>query len=86
MDGPGRPTNATVYRVTPYNVSGVANRNTGSVAGDLFFRLGDELWLPSLCRDHPELHYDRCPGGSWRDFGLTTALAIAPRARGPPLR
>ena len=68
--GPGHRENLTVYRVTPYNVSGLDNKNTGDAAGDLFFRLGDELWLRSFCRAHPELHYDRCKGGNWADAGL----------------
>jgi hypothetical protein len=66
--GTGLPTNLTVYRVTPYNLSGVASKDTGDPAGDLFFRLGDEFWLRSLCRNHPELHYDRCAlfySGAW---------------------
>ena len=67
MAGGGMRENRTVYRVTPYNVSGLADKDTGDVAGDLFFRLGDELWLRSFCKLHPELHYERCAGGSWRD-------------------
>ena len=62
--------NFCLYQVTPYNVSGLLSKNTGDPSGDLFFRLGDELWLRSLCRHHPELHYDRCPGGNWGDAGL----------------
>ena len=49
-------------QVTPYSVSGLAEKNSGTAAGDLFFRLGDELWLPAFCLAHPELHYERCPG------------------------
>ena len=70
MAGPGHRENLTLYRVTPYNLSGLDNKNTGDPAGDLFFRLGDELWLRSFCRAHPELHYDRCEGGNWADAGL----------------
>jgi hypothetical protein len=70
MAGGGVRENRTVYRVTPYNVSGLADKDTGDAAGDLFFRLGDELWLRAFCKLHPELHYERCEGGSWRDAGL----------------
>ena len=47
---------------------GLGNRNTGDAAGDLFFRLGDEMWLPSLCRSQPS--YFRCKGQAWGDFML----------------
>ena len=37
---PARPTkNMTVYRVTPVNLTGVADRNTGDDGGDVFFTL-----------------------------------------------
>ena len=35
--GPG-PTSLTLFRVTPSNVSGIVNKNTGSANGDLTFR------------------------------------------------
>lgn len=38
LAGPNRRENRTVYRVTPYNVSGLRDKDTGDAAGDLFFR------------------------------------------------
>ena len=32
------PTSLTLFRVTPSNVSGIVNKNTGSANGDLTFR------------------------------------------------
>lgn len=49
----GRPQNVTVYRLTPTNVTGVGNKNTGDAPGDIGY------WLTKknttlLCAQHPE--------------------------------
>ena len=49
----GRPTkNITVYRVTPVNLTGIADRNTGDAAGDIFFTLYVAI-APVYCRTNP---------------------------------
>ena len=53
MDGSGGGvTNHTVYRVTPRNMLGLANKNTGDAAGDVMFALS-RVNLPQLCRADP---------------------------------
>jgi hypothetical protein len=48
-----RPTrNITVYRVTPTNLTGVADRDTGDDAGDVFFSLYEAI-LPVYCPQNP---------------------------------
>eukprot|EP00936_MAST-01D_sp_MAST-1D-sp1_P000590 g590.t1 len=44
--------NITVYRVTPRNVTDLANKNTGDAAGDIMFALS-RVNLPQLCRADP---------------------------------
>ena len=36
----GEPANITVYRITPNNVTGIQNKNTGNAPGDVSFYLG----------------------------------------------
>lgn len=35
----GKPQNITLYRITPFNVSGIVNKNTGDAPGDVGFYL-----------------------------------------------
>ena len=35
----GKPQNITLYRITPFNVSGIVNKNTGDAPGDVRFFL-----------------------------------------------
>ena len=44
--------NMTLYRVTPTNLTGVADRNTGDAAGDVFFTLYEAI-LPVYCPQNP---------------------------------
>eukprot|EP01043_Picozoa_sp_COSAG02_P090363 COSAG02_NODE_27219_length_614_cov_1.749515_1_plen_129_part_10 len=44
--------NVTVYRLTPSNYTGLANLDSGDLAGDLGFGLW-ELLMPMMCREDP---------------------------------
>ena len=57
------PMNLTMYRVTPRSILDFDNKNSGDAAGDLYFRLGDELYLAQLCAVLPD--YDKCTTRQW---------------------
>lgn len=49
---PRKLENLTVYRVTPVNLTGIADRNSGDAAGDVFFTLYEAI-LPVYCPQNP---------------------------------
>eukprot|EP00038_Savillea_parva_P023219 m.40054 g.40054 ORF g.40054 m.40054 type:complete len:440 (+) comp5908_c0_seq1:72-1391(+) len=52
-----KPTNITVYRLTPYQATGLLNMDTGDVAGDVEFVLSRKD-IAAMCADNP--HEERC--------------------------
>ena len=48
----GQPTNVTLYRITPKNVTGIQNKNTGDAPGDVSFFLGRKN-LTQRCAQSP---------------------------------
>ena len=48
----GQPTNITLYRITPKNVTGIQNKNTGDAPGDVSFFLGRKN-LTQRCAQSP---------------------------------
>lgn len=48
----GRPKNVTLYRLTPKNVTGIQNKDTGDAAGDITFYL-EKKNLTRECALHP---------------------------------
>lgn len=48
----GHPTNITLYRITPKNVTGIQNKNTGDAPGDVSFFLGRKN-ITQRCAMHP---------------------------------
>jgi hypothetical protein len=56
MGEKGTPHNQTVYRITPKNVTGIANKNTADPAGDLTFVITKKN-VTQMC-----LHYPTAPG------------------------
>ena len=52
VDGTPAPHNLTLYRVTPRNVTGIENKNTGDPAGDIGFYLSRKS-LVVECREDP---------------------------------
>jgi len=51
-----------MYRVTPPKFKDLQNKDSGDGRGDMYFRFGDELYLPQLCKVLPG--YDKCDGGT----------------------
>jgi len=51
-DETGEPTNITVYRLTPNNVTGIQNKNTGNAPGDVSFFLGKKN-ITQQCAKNP---------------------------------
>jgi hypothetical protein len=47
----GRPINLTVYRITPFNTSGIRNKNTGDAAGDVGFFLSRKNITQQCAKD-----------------------------------
>jgi hypothetical protein len=52
--------NVTVYRMTPKNLPGIADRDTGNAAGDVFFTIYEAM-LPAYCPVNP--HDSICTNG-----------------------
>ena len=48
----GQPTNITLYRITPKNVTGIQNKNTGDAPGDVSFFLGKKN-IAQRCAQNP---------------------------------
>ena len=48
----GQPANITLYRITPKNVTGIQNKNTGDAPGDVSFFLGRKK-LTQRCAQSP---------------------------------
>ena len=58
--------NRTVYRLTPINVSGVTNMDSGDAMGDTFFFAGDDFNNPYSCRRDP--HGGKCANGTGHEL------------------
>ena len=51
-----------ICKVSPVEIRDLKNKNSGEGRGDMYFRFGDELSLPQLCKVMPG--YDKCDGGT----------------------
>ncbi len=51
--GPGFTNNVTVLGLRPYNITGLADKDTANVYGDILFYLSAKLMLPQQCRTDP---------------------------------
>ena len=58
-------TNLTLYRLTPTNITGLEDKDTGDAAGDIYFQLY-ELTFPLYCQQNP--HDSSCQNSVFDDI------------------